>query len=210
MHAAVDDQRPHAMAAGGLQQRGQALLECQRRKRTLRIHPYRRPEACVHLGQGLQVHLAGAHRVGAAGEAVDAVGLAGIALPGDDDAGHRTCMGFAQAQAQQYAAEALALILDLFAPHTAEEMWSLLGYAPFVGLATWRQPDPTLLVEESVTAVVQIDGKVRSTLTVPARISSDELETLARTDEKVVRALAGREITRAVVRAPKVVSFTTA
>jgi leucyl-tRNA synthetase len=42
------------------------------------------------------------------------------------------------------AAEALALILDLFAPHTAEEMWSLLGYAPFVGLATWRQPDPTL------------------------------------------------------------------
>lgn len=108
------------------------------------------------------------------------------------------------------AAEALALILDLFAPHTAEEMWSLLGYAPFVGLATWRQPDPTLLVEESVTAVVQIDGKVRSTLTVPARISSDELETLARTDEKVVRALAGREITRAVVRAPKVVSFTTA
>ncbi|MBN9177360.1 MAG: leucine--tRNA ligase [Microbacterium sp.] len=108
------------------------------------------------------------------------------------------------------AAEALALILDLFAPHTAEEMWSLLGYEPFVGLATWRQPDPTLLVEESVTAVVQVDGKVRGTLTVPARISSDELEALARTDEKVVRALAGREIVRAVVRAPKVVSFTTA
>jgi leucyl-tRNA synthetase len=55
-------------------------------------------------------------------------------------------------------------------------MWSL-GYEPFVGLATWRQADPTLLVEESVTAVVQIDGKVRSTLTVPARISSEELET---------------------------------
>ena len=108
------------------------------------------------------------------------------------------------------AAEAIAMVLDLFAPHTAEEMWSLLGHEPFVGLATWRQADPTLLVEESVTAVVQIDGKVRGTLTVPARISADELEALARADEKVVRSLGDREIARAVVRAPKVVSFTTA
>jgi len=107
------------------------------------------------------------------------------------------------------AAEAIAMVLDLFAPHTAEEMWEILGYEPFVGLVPWRQADPTLLVEESVTAVVQIDGKVRGTLTVPARVSADELEALARTDEKVVRALAGRAITRAVVRAPKVVSFTT-
>jgi leucyl-tRNA synthetase len=61
-----------------------------------------------------------------------------------------------------------------------------------------------------VTAVVQVNGKVRGTLTVPARISADELEALARADEKVQRALAGKEITRAVVRAPKVVSFQTA
>ncbi|MEH3089444.1 MAG: leucine--tRNA ligase [Microbacterium arborescens] len=108
------------------------------------------------------------------------------------------------------AAEAVAVILDLFAPHTAEEMWEMLGYRPFVGLAVWRQPDPTLLVAESVTAVVQIDGKVRGTLSVSAKVSSDELEALARADEKVVRALNGREIARAVVRAPKVVSFTTA
>ncbi|MFT4136465.1 leucine--tRNA ligase [Microbacterium sp.] len=107
------------------------------------------------------------------------------------------------------AAEATALVLDLFAPHTAEEMWSLLGYEPFVGLAPWRQADATLLVEESVTAVVQIDGKVRGTLTVPARIGAEELEALARADARIVRSLAGREITRAVVRAPKVVSFST-
>ncbi|GLJ79212.1 leucine--tRNA ligase [Microbacterium imperiale] len=108
------------------------------------------------------------------------------------------------------AAEAIAVVLDLFAPHTAEEMWAMLGHRPFVGLAVWRQPDPTLLVEESVTAVVQIDGKVRGTLSVSAKISSDELEALARADEKVTRALNGRAIARAVVRAPKVVSFTTA
>ena len=108
------------------------------------------------------------------------------------------------------AAEATAMILDLFAPHMAEEMWEILGYEPFVGLVPWRQADPMLLVEESVTAVVQVDGKVRGTLTVSARISADELEALARADEKVVRSLAGRQIARAVVRAPKVVSFTTA
>nr|WP_183498756.1 leucine--tRNA ligase [Microbacterium invictum] len=108
------------------------------------------------------------------------------------------------------AAEATAMVLDLFAPHMAEEMWEMLGYEPFVGLVPWRQPDATLLVDETLTAVVQIDGKVRSTLTVPARISAAELEALARSDEKVLRSLSGREIARAVVRAPKVVSFTTA
>jgi leucyl-tRNA synthetase len=107
------------------------------------------------------------------------------------------------------AAEVTAMILDLFAPHTAEEMWETLGYEPFVGLVAWRQPDTTLLVEESVTAVVQIDGKVRATLTVPTRIDAAELEALARSDQRVLRALGDREIARAVVRPPKVVSFTT-
>ncbi|GAA5198235.1 leucine--tRNA ligase [Microbacterium jejuense] len=107
------------------------------------------------------------------------------------------------------AAEVTAMVLDLFAPHTAEEMWEILGYEGFVGLVPWRTADPTLLVEERVTAVVQIDGKVRGTLQVSARIDAAELERLARADEKVVRALGDREIVRAVVRPPKVVSFST-
>jgi len=107
------------------------------------------------------------------------------------------------------AAEAIAMVLDLFAPHTAEEMWSVLGYEPFVGLVPWRQADPTLLVEDTVTAVVQIDGKVRATLEVPVRIDGDELERLARADARTLRALGDREIVRAVVRPPKVVSFST-
>jgi leucyl-tRNA synthetase len=107
------------------------------------------------------------------------------------------------------AAEVTAMILDLFAPHTAEEMWEILGYDAFVGLVPWRQADPTLLVEDSVTAVVQIDGKVRATLEVPARIDGAELEALARADSRVQRALGDREIVRAVVRPPKVVSFST-
>lgn len=85
----------------------------------------------------------------------------------------------------------------------------MLGYEPFVGLVTWRQPDPTLLTEDTVTTVVQIDGKVRATLEVSARIEAKDLEALARADARVQRALAGREITRAIVRPPKVVSFST-
>ncbi|GAA3626161.1 leucine--tRNA ligase [Microbacterium awajiense] len=107
------------------------------------------------------------------------------------------------------AAEATAMVLDLFAPHTAEEMWEILGYDSYVGLFPWRSPDPTLLVEDTVTAVVQIDGKVRATLEVPARIAQDALEAMAREDARVVRSLAGRQITRAIVRPPKVVSFST-
>ncbi|MEU1970500.1 leucine--tRNA ligase [Microbacterium sp. NPDC019599] len=107
------------------------------------------------------------------------------------------------------AAEAIAMVLDLFAPHTAEEMWEALGYDSFVGLVPWRQANPMLLVEESVKAVVQIDGKVRATLDVPARIDGAELEALARADERVKRSLGDREIVRAIVRPPKVVSFST-
>ena len=107
------------------------------------------------------------------------------------------------------AAEVTAMILDLFAPHMAEEMWEMLGYKPFVGLVPWRQPDPTLLVEDTVTAVVQVDGKVRATLEVSARVDSASLEALARGDERVIRSIGDREIVRAVVRPPKVVSFMT-
>ncbi|WP_417562624.1 leucine--tRNA ligase [Microbacterium sp.] len=107
------------------------------------------------------------------------------------------------------AAEVTAQVLDMIAPHTAEEMWSVLGHEPFVALAVWPAADEALLVEQTATAIVQIDGKVRATLEVPAAISADELEALARADEHVQRSLAGRDIQRAVVRAPKVVSFST-
>jgi len=107
------------------------------------------------------------------------------------------------------AAEVTAQVLDMVAPHTAEEMWQVLGHQPFVGLAEWPIADADLLVEQTVTAIVQVDGKVRATIDVAADIAADALESAARDDERVQRSLAGREITRAVVRAPKVVSFST-
>ncbi|KJL17364.1 leucine--tRNA ligase [Microbacterium azadirachtae] len=105
------------------------------------------------------------------------------------------------------AAETLAVMLDLVAPHTAEEIWEILGHQPSVGLVTWRQADPLLLVEDTATCAVQVNGKVRATLDVPAKIGEADLEALARADEKVQRALDGKEIVRVIVRAPKIVNF---
>lgn len=105
------------------------------------------------------------------------------------------------------AAETLAVVLDLVAPHTAEEIWERLGHAPSVGLVAWRTAEPELLVEDSITAVVQVNGKVRAQLEVPARISEAELEQLARADDRVVRAIGDGEIVKVIVRAPKLVNF---
>ena len=66
--------------------------------------------------------------------------------------------------------------------------------------------DKSLLVEETVTCVVQVQGKVRGRLQVPPTIAEDDLRSLALADEAVVRALAGREIRTVIVRPPKLVS----
>ncbi|MCA0218212.1 MAG: leucine--tRNA ligase [Actinobacteria bacterium] len=107
------------------------------------------------------------------------------------------------------AAEVITIALSLFAPYTAEEMWSRLGYQPTVALAGWRKADPTLLIEDSIVAVVQVDGKVRDRLEVSPKISSDELEKLARASAGVIRAIGDREIVNVIVRAPRIVNIAT-
>ena len=107
------------------------------------------------------------------------------------------------------ATEAVTLALSMFAPHTAEDMWERLGHQPTVALQKWPEADHSLLVEESVTAIVQIDGKVRQRLEVAPSIARDELEKLALESEAVSRALEGKTIVQVVVRAPKVVSIQT-
>lgn len=107
------------------------------------------------------------------------------------------------------AAETVALALSLFAPYTAEEMWETLGHQPTVASALWRTADPALLVEESVTCVVQVDGKVRDRLTVSPDIAADELERLALDTAGAKRAIGEREIVNVIVRAPKIVSIAT-
>ena len=105
------------------------------------------------------------------------------------------------------AAETIAMVLEPIAPHTAEEMWEMLGHEPSVGMVTWPDPDPALLVDDTVTTAVQVNGKVRATIDVPSDISEADLEAAARADERIQRALEGKEIARVIVRAPKIVNF---
>ncbi len=104
------------------------------------------------------------------------------------------------------AAEAVAVMLSLVAPYTAEEMWSRLGHEPTVARAGWPTVDPALLVESSVTAVVQVRGKVRARLEVSPDIEASDLEAMALADPAVVRAIEGRDVRRVIVREPNLVN----
>jgi leucyl-tRNA synthetase len=104
------------------------------------------------------------------------------------------------------AAEAVAILLSLVAPYTAEEMWDRLGHQPTVALAGWPAVDEALLVEDSVTAVVQVQGKLRARLEVAPDISEADLEAAAMAEESVQRALEGKQVRKVVVRAPKLVN----
>jgi leucyl-tRNA synthetase len=103
------------------------------------------------------------------------------------------------------AAQAVAIILSLVAPYTAEDMWMRLGHEPAVALAGWPTVDPALLVEDSVICVVQIAGKVRERLEVSPDISEADLREQALA--AVADAIAGQELRTVIVRAPKLVNI---
>ncbi len=103
--------------------------------------------------------------------------------------------------------EAVAVLLSFVAPYTAEDMWAQLGHAPSVARAGWPLVDESLLVQEVVTCVVQVQGKVRARLEVAPDIGSDELEALALAAQPVVAALDGRDIRKVIVREPKLVNI---
>ena len=105
------------------------------------------------------------------------------------------------------ATEAVAVLLSLVAPYTAEEMWERLGHQPTVVRAGWPEVDEALLVEDTVTAVVQVKGKVRARLEVAPDISEADLEAAAMADEGVRRAIDGAAVRKVVVRAPKLVNI---
>jgi leucyl-tRNA synthetase len=105
------------------------------------------------------------------------------------------------------ATEAVAILLSLVAPYTAEEMWERLGHQPSVARAGWPVVDEALLVEDSITAVIQVQGKVRARLDVSPSITEADLEAVALADPAVVRAIDGATVRRVIVRAPKLVNI---
>ena len=107
------------------------------------------------------------------------------------------------------AAETVAKALSLFAPYTAEDMWAKLGHQPGVALAQLADADLSLLVESSIIAIAQVDGKVRDKFEVPIDITEDDLRELALNSEAVKKAIGDKEIANVIVRAPKLVNIAT-
>jgi leucyl-tRNA synthetase len=105
------------------------------------------------------------------------------------------------------AVEAVAVMLSLFAPYTAEDIWARLGHQPSVALAGWPPIDEALLVEDTVTCVVQVQGKVRDRLDVAPDIAEAQLRELALSSPAVQKAIDGRDIRTVIVRAPKLVNI---
>ena len=105
------------------------------------------------------------------------------------------------------AVEAVAIMLSLVAPFTAEEMWERLGHAPCVALAGWPGVDPELLVADVVTAVIQVNGKIKDRIDVSPTISDAELEAAALALPSIVAALADESILKVITRAPKLVNI---
>lgn len=107
------------------------------------------------------------------------------------------------------AAETVAKALSLFAPYTAEDMWEKLGHKPGVALAQLPEADLSLLVESSVVAVVQVDGKLRDKFEVAVDITEDALREQALNSDAVKRAIGEKTVVNVIVRAPKLVNIAT-
>jgi leucyl-tRNA synthetase len=105
------------------------------------------------------------------------------------------------------AIEALVRMLAPFAPHTAEEMWQRLGHTPDLSAATWPAYDPEVAKAEEIVVPVQVNGKVRSRLTVPAEASEQELERLALADPAVQTYTNGKTVKKVVVARGRLVSL---
>jgi leucyl-tRNA synthetase len=110
-----------------------------------------------------------------------------------------------QSEVVDEAVDTLLLLLAPMTPHVTAEAWER-RHGDQVHLHPWPVADPALAIEDSVTMVVQINGKVRDRIEVSPEISDDEAERLALASHSVVEALAGAEARRVIVRAPKLVN----
>jgi leucyl-tRNA synthetase len=104
------------------------------------------------------------------------------------------------------AIDALVVMISPFAPHTAEELWQMLGHTEGLAKATWPTFDAAAAKADEVVVPVQINGKVRARLTVRAGVSGDELRDLALADSVVRGHTAGKTIRKVVVAKGPLVS----
>ena len=97
------------------------------------------------------------------------------------------------------ALEALVLMVSPFVPHMAEELWEQLGHTGGVVAAGWPTFDEAVAKADEIVVPVQVNGKVRARLTVPADSSEDQLRELALADPQVIKHLEGKTVRKVVV-----------
>jgi leucyl-tRNA synthetase len=104
-------------------------------------------------------------------------------------------------------AEPLVLLLAPLAPHAAEELWARLGHDTSLAWTEFPVADPALLVDDTIEVPVQVNGKVRAVLSLPADSDAAAMEQAARADARVATALDGRETKRVVAVPGRLVNF---
>ncbi len=108
--------------------------------------------------------------------------------------------------AKKTAAKALAQLMSPMTPHLSEELWSLLGGKGLVTLAAWPVADEAMLIEDEVTLPIQINGKRRAEISVPADMPKEEVEKLVLAHEAVVKALDGAAPKKLIVVPGRIVN----
>ncbi|NEP60088.1 MAG: leucine--tRNA ligase [Symploca sp. SIO2G7] len=103
--------------------------------------------------------------------------------------------------------QTLVLLLAPFAPHIAEELWQTLGFSKSVHRQSWPTFEDAALVADEITLVIQIKGKTRGTISVPANASKEQLEQYARDSDIAKKYLTGKEIKKVIVVPDKLVNF---
>jgi leucyl-tRNA synthetase len=111
------------------------------------------------------------------------------------------------AGAPQAAAEALVLMLAPLAPHIAEELWSRLGHGESLAKGPFPVAEEKWLVDESVEYPIQVNGKLRSKVSVPADASREAVQEVALADEKIVALLEGKAPRKVIVVPGKMVNI---
>ncbi len=105
-----------------------------------------------------------------------------------------------------HAIETLLLLLAPFAPHLTEELWHRIGHTESIHLQSWPSYDPAALVLDEVEIAVQVNGKVRARLTVPAQADKTEVEQLVLADERVRAFVDGKTVRKVIVVPGKLVN----
>jgi leucyl-tRNA synthetase len=105
------------------------------------------------------------------------------------------------------SAETIVLMLAPYAPHLAEELWEKLGHKASLANAAWPTYDPALTVEDSVVVSIQVNGKLRGTLTVGKTDAKDRVLAMAKEVESVQRHLEGKTLAKQIYGPGKIVNF---